>query len=114
MEAACRGAREGGGRSVGLLPGSDRSAANPYLDVAIATGMGELRNGLVVRAADAVIAVGGGFGTLAEIAFALKAGKPVVGLETWELSRRGRAQTGIEVAEDATEAVACALALGGV
>src|SRR3954464_12046674 len=85
MAAACRGAREAGGMTVGLLPGSDRAAANPWVAVAIATGLGELRNGLVVRAADAVIAVGGAFGTLSEIALALKRGKPVIGLGTWEL-----------------------------
>ena len=88
MEAACRGARGEGGITVGILPGNDRAAGNPYLSVAIATGLGELRNGLVVRASDALIAVGGEFGTLSEIAFALKLGKRVVGLSTWELSRR--------------------------
>src|SRR2546427_2678127 len=67
MEAACRGARREGGLTVGILPGNDRGAANPHVVVAIATGLGELRNGLIVRAADAVIAVGGEFGTLSEI-----------------------------------------------
>jgi uncharacterized protein (TIGR00725 family) len=85
MEAACRGAREAGGTTIGILPGDDRRAANAWVDVAIATGMGELRNGLVVRCADALIAVGGGFGTLSEIGLALKAAKTVVGLGTWEL-----------------------------
>jgi uncharacterized protein (TIGR00725 family) len=85
MEAACRGAREAGGLTVGLLPGDDRSAANPWVAVAIPTGLGELRNGLVIRAADAVVAVGGAFGTLSEIALALKRGTPVIGLGTWEL-----------------------------
>ena len=85
MEAACRGARDAGGLTVGLLPGDDRSAANPWVAVAIPTGLGELRNGLVVRAADAVVAVGGAFGTLSEIALALKRGTPVIGLGTWEL-----------------------------
>jgi uncharacterized protein (TIGR00725 family) len=85
MEAACRGAKESGGRTVGILPGADRSAANPYVDVAIATGLGEARNALVVRAADALIAVGGGYGTLSEVALALKAGKRVVGLGTWDI-----------------------------
>jgi uncharacterized protein (TIGR00725 family) len=85
MEAACRGAKESGGRTVGILPGADRSAANPYVDVAIATGLGEARNALVVRAADALIAVGGGYGTLSEVALALKAGKRVVGLGTWDV-----------------------------
>jgi uncharacterized protein (TIGR00725 family) len=85
MEAACRGAKESGGRTVGILPGADRSAANPYVDVAIATGLGEARNALVVRAADALIAVGGGYGTLSEVALGLKAGKRVVGLGTWDV-----------------------------
>jgi uncharacterized protein (TIGR00725 family) len=86
MEAACRGAHEAGGVTVGLLPGTDRSAANPHVTVALATGMGELRNGLVVRAADALVAVGGGFGTLSEIALALKLGRPVVGVRTWDIA----------------------------
>ncbi|HEX4805049.1 MAG TPA: TIGR00725 family protein [Conexibacter sp.] len=87
MEGACRGAKEAGGTTVGILPGRDRSAANPWVDVAIATGMDELRNGLVVASADALIAVCGGLGTLTEIAFALKAGKPVVGIGTWWIAR---------------------------
>ena len=85
MEAACRGARSRRGRTVGILPGVDRDAANGWVDVAIATGLGELRNGLDVRAADALVAVGGGHGTLSEVAFALKLGRPVVGLGTWEV-----------------------------
>lgn len=85
MEAACRGAKDAEGTTIGILPGSDRSAANRFVDVAIATGLGEARNALVVRAADAVIAIGGGYGTLSEIALALKAGKHVVGLGTWEI-----------------------------
>jgi uncharacterized protein (TIGR00725 family) len=85
MEAACRGAREAGGTTVGILPGVDRSEANRFVDIAIPTGFGEARNALVVRAADGVIAVGGGHGTLSEIALALKVGKPVVGLGTWDI-----------------------------
>ncbi len=85
MEAACRGARSRRGRTIGILPGEDRDAANGWVDVAIATGLGELRNGLVVRAADALVAVGGGHGTLSEVALALKLGRPVVGLGTWEV-----------------------------
>ena len=85
MAAACRGAREAGGTTLGLLPGGTRDGANPWVSVAVATGMGELRNGLIVRTADAVVAVRGGFGTLSEIALALKLGRPVVGLGTWEL-----------------------------
>jgi uncharacterized protein (TIGR00725 family) len=101
MEAACRGARREGGLTVGILPGSDRGAANPHVVVPIATGLGELRNGLVVRAADAVIAVGGEFGTLSEIGFALKLGKRVVGLGTWELPRRADAILRAATAEEA-------------
>ena len=80
MEAASCGAASAGAVVVGLLPGLDRSAANAWVTVAIPTGMGELRNGLIVRAADGLIAVGGEYGTLSEVALALKAGKPVVGL----------------------------------
>ncbi|HTW20385.1 MAG TPA: TIGR00725 family protein [Mycobacteriales bacterium] len=85
MAAACRGASEAGGVSVGLLPGSDRSEANPHVTVAIATGLGELRNGLVVRSADGVIAIGGSWGTLSEIALAVRTGTPLVVLGGWEL-----------------------------
>lgn len=85
MEAAARGASGARGVVVGLLPGASRADANPYLSVAIATGLGEMRNPLVVRAADAVIAVGRGYGTLSEVAHALRTGVPVVGLGTWDL-----------------------------
>ena len=85
MEAASHGAKSRRGRTIGILPGEDRGAANGWVDIAIATGLGELRNGLVVRAVDAVVAVGGGHGTLSEIALALKAGRPVVGVGTWEV-----------------------------
>ena len=85
MEAACRGARSRRGRTLGILPGDDRDAANGWVEIAVTTGMGELRNGLVVRAADAVVAIGGGHGTLSEVALALKLGRPVVGLGTWEV-----------------------------
>ena len=85
MAAACRGAKEAGGTTLGILPGTDRAAANPWVDVAVATGLGEARNALVVRAADALVAVGGGYGTLSEVALALKAGKPVIGIGTWDL-----------------------------
>lgn len=103
MAAACRGAAERGGVTVGILPGADRGAGNEWLSVAIPTGLGELRNGLVVRAADTVIAVGGAHGTLSEIALALKTGVPVVGMLTWEIE-------GIEKVASAAEAVARALA----
>jgi len=103
MEAACRGARSHGGLTLGLLPGSDREAANGWVVVAVPTGLGEVRNALVVRAADAVVAIGGGWGTLSEIALAVKAGIPVVGLGTWEVGE------GIVRADDAVGAVAEAL-----
>jgi uncharacterized protein (TIGR00725 family) len=102
MEAACRGAKQGGGVTVGILPGTDRSDANHYVDFALPTGLGEARNALVVRAADVVIAIGGGYGTLSEIALALKAGKRVIGLDTWAIE-------GVEPASDAEAAVGVAL-----
>lgn len=89
MEAVCRGASEQGGSTIGILPGADRSAANSYVDIVLPTGMGEARNLLVVRAGRAVIAIGGGFGTLSEVAFARKLGIPVVGLHTWRLPGDG-------------------------
>jgi uncharacterized protein (TIGR00725 family) len=110
MEAAASGCAKAGGRSVGVVPG-DRSEANPYLTVAVATGMGEARNAIVVRTADAVIAVAGEFGTLSEIALALKMGKPVIGLGTWELAKDGAAVDAITRAKDPAEAIASALAL---
>ena len=112
MEAACRGAREAGGTTVGLLPGVDRSAANAYVEVALPTGMGEMRNALVVRCADVVIAVAGEHGTLSEIAFALKTGVPVVGIGTWDLSADGR-EDPLHRAADAEEAVRLAVDLTG-
>jgi uncharacterized protein (TIGR00725 family) len=111
MEAACRGAQSGGGLTVGILPGFDREESNVHVDIAIPTGMGEARNALVVRAADAVIAVAGEFGTLSEIALALHAGIPVVGLDTWELVREGEPVDVIVRAETPTEAVESALRL---
>jgi len=113
MEAAAGGCAEAGGRSVGILPTEDRLDANPYLTVAVATGMGEGRNSIVVRTADAVIAVHGEFGTLSEIALALKMGKPVVGLGTWELAKGGEPVDAIVRVTDPREAVATALRLAG-
>jgi uncharacterized protein (TIGR00725 family) len=112
MAAACRGAAKAGGLTVGILPGDDRSPANQWVNVVIPTGLGELRNGLVVRTAEALIAVGGEYGTLSEIALALKLGRPVVGLHTWELCRPdGRLDQGIVVASDPRDAVDRALSL---
>ena len=113
MEAVCRGARAEGGRTVGILPGDDRGEANPYVDVAVATGLGEGRNLLVVRTADAVIAVDGEYGTLSEIALALRLGKPVVGIDTWELRRSGLADDPIVRASTPVEAAEAALNRAG-
>lgn len=111
MEAAASGCAKAGGRSVGILPGGSRIGANPYLTVAVATGMGEARNAIVVRSADAVIAIAGEFGTLSEIALALKMGKPVVGLQTWELAKGGRPVEAIVRAASPADAVSTALRL---
>jgi uncharacterized protein (TIGR00725 family) len=111
MAAACRGAHRAGGTTVGLLPGDSREDANPWVSVALPTGLGELRNALVVRAADAVVAVGGEYGTLSEIALALKLGTPVVGLGTWQLKRPGRRGIDPGVREAHSPAAAVSLAL---
>jgi uncharacterized protein (TIGR00725 family) len=110
MEAACRGARSKLGVTLGLLPGTRREDANGWVQYAVPTGLGEGRNVLVVRAADAVVAIGGAWGTLSEIALALRAGTPVVGLDTWELHRGGAPVPGIVPAAGPREAVAEALA----
>ena len=110
MEAACRGARSKLGVTFGLLPGTRREDANGWVQYALPTGLGEGRNLLVVRAADAVVAIGGAWGTLSEIALALRAGTPVVGLDTWELRRGGAPVAGIVEAAGPGEAVADALA----
>ena len=110
MHAVAQGCAEAGGVSIGLLPGDDRSAASPLLTVAVATGIGEARNALVVRASDVVVAIAGGFGTLSEIGFALRIGRPVIGLGTWDLTRPGRPAP-IESARDTADAVERALAL---
>ena len=85
MAAAAKGAAQAGGTVIGMLPGEGRSDANEWVTVSIPTGMGELRNGLIVRTADAMIAVGGAYGTLSEIALGLSAGLKVYGLHTWEI-----------------------------
>jgi uncharacterized protein (TIGR00725 family) len=104
MAAACRGAANAGGLTVGLLPGLDRREANEWVNVALPTGLGELRNGLIARAADAMIAVGGSYGTLSEVALALRDDTPVIGLRSWDIE-------GIRVAAGPDEAVALALKL---
>jgi len=112
MAGVSRGAARAGGISVGLLPGRDRAEANPWVSVALPTGMGELRNGLVALAGDVVVAVGGEYGTLSEVAFALKLGRPVVGLGTWTLGRPdGTEEYGIVRVADPAEASALAMRL---
>ena len=111
MEAASRGAAGEGGTVLGILPGTSRAEGNPYLTVAISTGMGEMRNALIVRTADALIAIAGEYGTLSEIALALKTGVPVVGLGTWELSKARRKITAFAEAASPEEAVREALRL---
>jgi uncharacterized protein (TIGR00725 family) len=105
MEAACRGARSCGGMTVGLLPGHDREEANGWVALALPTGLGEARNALIVRAASAVVAIGGGWGTLSEIALALRAGVPVLGVGTWELARAGVPAEGVTAMDDGRAAV---------
>lgn len=105
MDAAARGAKEAKGFTIGILPGETRGGASKYLDVVIPTGMGEARNAIITRCADAVIAVCGEFGTLSEIGLALKMKKPVVGLNTWHLSREGREDQTIKHATTPEEAV---------
>lgn len=108
MEAASKGAAAEGGTVVGILPGVRAEDANPYVTVPVVTGLGEARNVIVVRTSDAVVAVGGGYGTLSEIAYALKLGVPVVGLGTWQLSRPGLEADPIVRAQDPVQAVALA------
>lgn len=86
MEAACRGAKSAGGITIGILPGPEASSANRFIDIPIVTGMGEARNVIVAKSSHSIIAIGGSFGTLSEISFALKSGIPVIGLDTWDVS----------------------------
>jgi uncharacterized protein (TIGR00725 family) len=109
MEAACRGAHRQGGVTIGILPGRRGEDANPYVTYPIPTGLGEARNILVVRAAQAIIAVGGKYGTLSEIAFAKVEGITVVGLDTWALKRDGVREDPIQRAPDPQAAVRMAL-----
>jgi uncharacterized protein (TIGR00725 family) len=111
MQAAAEGARSAGGQTVGILPGPDKHAANEFIELAIPTDLGAYRNAVLVRSCDAVIAIHGAYGTLSEIAFALRLNVPVVGLHTWEVHRGGAPDPGIHVAETAREAVELALKL---
>lgn len=103
MEAAARGAKGAGGTTVGILPEADRSSANPYVDIPIATGFGDGRNVIIVRTADLLIAVGGSFGTLSEIAYARKMEKPVIGIASWEIPGMMKATTPAEAVKMAME-----------
>ena len=109
MEAACRGAVSAGGTTIGILPGNDTREGNPYLTIALPTGLGEARNALVASAGQAVIAIGGAYGTLSEIALALKAGRRVIGLETWSAKNHAESELEILTARNAEEAVELAL-----
>lgn len=113
MEAACRGAASAGGLSIGLLPGASAEGANPWLSAALPTGMGEGRNALVVRAGRAVIAIGGGLGTLAEIALGLRIGRPVIALGTWTATAPDGRSLDLIQASTAEEAVRAALKEAG-
>ena len=113
MEAACRGAKSAGGITIGILPGRSSRDANSYVDIPIVTTMGFSRNVIVVHTGEAVIAIGGAFGTLSEIGHALGDGIPVVALNSWPLSRNGDGQPVDEAmiqASDAVDAVDKAIA----
>ena len=111
MEAACKGASSEGGVTIGILPGESRQAANPYVQIPIVTGIGYARNITVVKSAQAVIAIDGNYGTLSEISHALQSGIPVIGLNTWSLSRNSKQDNSIIPAQNAAEAVDKALNL---
>ena len=111
MEAVCRGAKAKGGLTVGILPGESPDMANSWVDIPIATGIGYARNMAVVKSAQAVIAIGGNYGTLSEIAYALKASVPVIGLNTWSLSRNEQEDSSIIEVHSITEAVDKAVSL---
>lgn len=111
MEAACKGASREGGLTIGILPGDNRQAANPYVRIPIATGLGYARNVAVVKSAQAVIAIDGSYGTLSEIGHALQSGIPVIGLNTWSLSIDGQADNSIIPAKTPKDAVNKAIEL---
>ena len=111
MEAACRGAKGAGGLTVGILPGISRRQANAYVDIPIVTGMGEARNAIIARTADVLVAVGGSYGTLSEIAYGLGFDTPVIGLGTWAFERPGHPCAPLVRVETPEEAVRRAMAL---
>jgi uncharacterized protein (TIGR00725 family) len=111
MEAACKGASEAGGLTIGILPGDNRKTANPYVKIPIITGIGNARNVAVVKSSQAVIAIDGSYGTLTEIGHALQSGIPVIGLETWEIAMDEKADKSIIIAKNPKEAVDKAMAM---
>jgi len=111
MEAACRGAALNGGLTIGILPGNSREEANPYVQIPIISSIGFARNVMVVKSAQAVIAVGGAYGTLSEIAYALQSGLPVITLNSWSMSQNGKADGAVIKAGNDMEAVTMALDL---
>jgi uncharacterized protein (TIGR00725 family) len=111
MEAVCRGANKAGGLTIGILPGDTAEAANAYVDIPVVTGLGYARNVIVVKSAQAAIAIGGSYGTLSEIAYACQRKIPIIGLNTWEMSRNGNPDISIIRANTPKEAVALALSL---
>lgn len=111
MEAACRGAKKYQGLTIGILPGTNKNEANNYVDVPILTGLSEARNIIIIRTSEVVIAVGGEYGTLSEIAFALKLKVPVIGINTYRLFKEDKEQNKIIRAKEAKDAVQKALQL---
>ncbi len=111
MEAACRGAHQAGGLAVGILPGDSTAEANPYVDLAIVTGIGLARNAIVVRTAQVVIAIGGSYGTLSEMAYTFQFGVPLVALGSWHFGRDGHPPAPVHRAASAEEAVELAMSL---
>lgn len=105
MEHAARGARAAGGLTIGVLPGDDTDDANAYIDIAIATGLGHARNAILARTADGVVALGGGLGTLSEIALALRNRRPTIGIKTWRFDRDDRTEPELPLAANPTEAL---------
>ena len=109
MESVCKGAKKNGGTTVGILPGVDPLDSNEYIDIPICTGLGNGRNLLVIRAGQAVIAIGGAYGTLSEIGLALSESKQVIGLNTWSLMKNEKIDCGIIVADSPEQAVEIAI-----
>jgi uncharacterized protein (TIGR00725 family) len=111
MEAVCKGAQSEGGTTVGVLPGDSRRTANPYVSIPIVTGIGAARNIIIIKSAKAVIAIGGGYGTLSEIGFALKLKVPVIAVNTWSFSRNNQRDNSLILTEDPVAAAELAFDL---